>query len=292
MLSSTDFHTKKFIVNAILSAVQSSDNNSGQMNDVPNASQAIVRLVNYSIRLRKGIKPKFNDFTSFTKKSAEDFYFIILEYDTKFARRTRNVHDVHESARLSEMKESNVKLNVQCPAGARDTSRCRQAFYQDVCFEDYGGEACREFATFEKDHLFKDEAALRVFKKILKYRCSTSTEICLLALIISDSIVSDTMYSFSLCLQSATSPEESLLQYETFYVKFGERSMIKSYYKGTIPQGSLRRMTQLLPVCAPNLLTSFLGTLRKVCVQRSMSRGLKTSVTPSGLCDEMRSRVS
>lgn len=211
----------------------------------------------------------------------------MLGHRTIFERRARHVHDALESARLSDMEEQYVKLNSQSPSGVTDTSRGRLASFQDVCHEHYVSKADQDLGTFEDDHHFKNEAARRVFKKILKWGCSTSAEPSLLAVIRFDAITTDTVDSFSFCSQNVRSPDGSFLQCETFHAEVGERLNINSNKEKTIPQDSLRRRKQLLPVAASNRFTSCLQTFRENCRKDSKSFCSESSATYFGSCDEM-----
>lgn len=89
MSSSTNFHTKTFIANAVLLDVQNSDNNVEQRNDVPNTLRTIVKLVNYRNLLQKRFNTKYNEVISSKKKSAKQYYLNMLGYGTIFARKIR-----------------------------------------------------------------------------------------------------------------------------------------------------------------------------------------------------------
>lgn len=117
----------------------------------------------------------------------------MIGYSTIFARRTCDVNDVFKSSRLSKMKEAYEKLHCQCPAVVKDTLRWMPASFQDACRKDYAGKACRDFVTFEKAHLFKNDAACRALKNVLKYGGFTATETMSSVLIRFDTILSDTI---------------------------------------------------------------------------------------------------
>lgn len=74
----------------------------------------------------------------------------MLEYCTIFARKTRDVSDLLESARRSKRKEAQIKVDGQRHVRIRDTSKWRIASFQNVFREDYTGKACKDFGAFEK----------------------------------------------------------------------------------------------------------------------------------------------
>lgn len=82
-----------------------------------------------------------------------------------------------------------------------------------------------------------------------------------------------------------------MLQCDTFDADVGDRWKIKVNQEGTIPQESIRRLKQLLPLAASNLLISCFETFCKTCRKHSNSVSLETSVTPSGSCDEVMENV-
>lgn len=65
---------KTIIANAVFSDFQNSDNIAGRRNDVPNISQAIAKLVNYSSKLQKTFKLRCKEVISSRKESAKDVY--------------------------------------------------------------------------------------------------------------------------------------------------------------------------------------------------------------------------
>lgn len=200
---------KNFVSNAVLSAVQSSDNIPHQRNDVPNPSQPNLKLVNFSNVLYKTLKAKCNEAICTRKKSARDCHFEMLAYSTIFARNTGDEIDVLESGRLFEMKHAYVKLNYQCPARGGDTSSCTVVPFQHICGEDYAGKA-RRLLYLRKRTVMKNEAVRRAFKEFLKYGCSMTAKTSLSALITFDAIISDTINSMFFCLPNARLFDRSL----------------------------------------------------------------------------------
>lgn len=120
-----------------------------------------------------------------------------------YAKRSRGVNEVLESAILSNMKASYEKLHHKNAVCVRDIFGWRLSSFQNVCRKYYARKIYKDLGYFDNDHLYRNGAARRAFKKSLKHRSSSSAETSLLALILFDAIMTDATDSVSFIAQNS-----------------------------------------------------------------------------------------
>lgn len=136
LFSSADSGMKNFIANDILPITTKRKSKQVLRTIMTYTTDAVVNAINHKSLLQNQFKSKYNQVISSNKTCTDEFCFSVLGYFTISARRTREMNDISESARLSETREAYGKLHCTTSTELQGTSRGSMAQFHVVFGED------------------------------------------------------------------------------------------------------------------------------------------------------------